>query len=1045
MLREFYGAVLPGQGHYALFEGPRKRHVWCESIDDLTRETERRADQPDLYFATASFHEPGHRTIENALYRRAFCFDIDAGADKFAKHGDKVYPSQREAVAALMAWVQSSRLRPAWVLSSGSGLHVYFLLTEDALVADWQPVAVSLKAMALAQGLRIDPAVTADPARVLRPPGALHRSGARVSVLAHDARSYSLERLADETAGFAPAPPKREKSANSIFLDAPIGPPRKLAKVVQHCEAMRHAVASKGDVSEPYWRAMLGIIKFTVEGAEAAHAASEGHPDYDYHATQQKFDRWNAGPSTCALFEAENPQACAGCKYRGRFKSPIVLGELNDEEVSAEPELAQSAASPLAPAEDTVEGWSTTDDEPDAPAPAEPWSGHLPEGYRIVAIPKGHMLVVKRQVKVDDPTNPGTPKTQAVDTQFSGVPFWFESWAVGTNDTDPALATFCVFDGARRTVSRYTMPTRNAAQRDAMLGTLAAQNVQVYPSNPTTKQLMEDYVKASLERIRAAGQRQKIAERFGTMHDEHGRIVVAQGRHLIHADGTVFEGVTQERLRARSAAYCLPLPENAEGKWGAAVWGSHIFPRARRHIEYLREFYSDPNFKPYQLAIMLAWGSPMLAFMQGSFHAGAPLPGFGLTVSLYSPRSGIGKTAAMSAAALAFGVPSAVVMQLDRKTATDNARQALLAQSGTLPCFMDEMEDVEARDLASLISSVGNGEPKKRLNKELSIIGGTKTALINVMSTNKSHRELAAADRGESPATQMRLLEIECSGVQHVSQDRRTEEAKARSALHDCAGAVGAIIHLAMCNMGSQALNEFGLKCSDEASRAVGGRQDGRFMWWALGAMIAVRRILRQAGLDVFDDAALIDEFQHWHDAGYEFATERLMPADGVDQLALLLGDLASKTLVTQSITDRRGKQRDDSKYDLPLNEHTPIEVQARSVLATRSIYVKTDAIREWAFKRRVSHQGIIRAGREAGVFEVSTKGEYIVREDLFRGTRMAQGVRVPVVKVLLDRLDPEAQLYVDNQLAENVRELRPRVSPERSASAPHTADPASG
>ncbi len=1041
MLRDFYGAVLPSQGHYALFDGPRKRHIWASDLDELTQQTESLADRPDIYFATASFREPGSRTTENALYRRAFCFDIDAGEAKYEKHGDKVYRSQQDAIAGLLAWVQVSRIGPSWVVSSGAGLHAYFTLTADVEVADWLPVAHALKAMALAQGLRIDPAVTGDAARVLRPLGALHRSGARVAVLFHEARSYSLERLAAETAGHAHAPPRREKSANALFLDAPIGPPRTLAKVVQHCAAMRQAVAARGDVAEPYWRAMLGVIKFTVEGAEAAHAASEGHPDYDYNATQQKFDRWTAGPSTCTLFEQENPEACAGCKFRGRVKSPILLGELNDEEVAANPEVVQAAAPQPTPAE--PEAWSVVDDAEPLPV-RDPWAGSLPEGFRVVQTPGGYMLVVKRQIKVDDETDPEHKKTVTVDAQFSGVPFWFESWAVGSDDTDPALATYCVYNAARRTVSRHTMPTRAAANRDSMLGALAAQNVQVYPSNPTTKQLMEDYVKASLERIRSASQRQKIADRFGTMHNEKGQVVVAHGRYLIHPDGTVLEGVTQERLRPRSQAYTLPLPESDAGRWEPEVWASHILPRARRHVEYLREFYSDPNFRPYQLAIMLAWASPMMAFMQGGFHPGTPLPGVGLTVSLYSPKSGIGKTAAMSAAALAFGPPSAVVMQLDRMTATDNARQALLAQSGTLPCFMDEMEDVEARDLASLISTAGNGAPKKRLTKELAITGGTATALINVMSTNKSHRELAAADRNESPATQMRLLEIECSHVQPVDQDRRTAEAKARSGLHDCAGAVGGVIHLAMCSLGSAALNELGLKCADRAARLVEGRQDGRFMWRALGAMLAVRAMLKRVGLEVFDDDELVDEFQRWHDAGYDFANDRLTPSDGPSQIAVMLGDLAAKTLVTFTVTDRRGK-RDETRYDNPLSDHMPSEVVARSVLDQHIISVKVDAVREWAFKKRVSYQGLIRAAREADLFEPDRKGSLTPRIDLFQGTRLAQGVRVPVLRVRVDRLDPAAVESLDAQVGDNVHELRPRVTPGQTASAPRSAGPAEG
>lgn len=1037
MLDQFYRAVLPEQGVYALFEGGRKRHVWCESIDELTRETENRSQQIDLYFATASFNAPTERTIANALYRRAFCFDIDAGEAKFEKHGDKVYPSQGDAVTALVRWASASGIRPAWVVSSGAGLHAYFLLDEDASVAEWAPVAKSLKAMALAQGLRIDPAVTGDAARILRPPGTLHHSGATVRVLASGNQSYALQRLATLTAGFAPAPPPvREKSANSIFLERPIGPPRVLSKVAKHCAAFGHAVSCKGDVSEPYWRAMLGIIKYTVEGADAAHAASEGHPDYDYDLTQRKYDAWTAGPTLCTTFEDENPQACAGCRHRGKFRSPIVLGELNDDEVAARPELKTAPAPAPAPVETPEEfsAFSSVDDEGDdlttpvvvVAASTTPWAEHLPEGFRCVAVPGGYMMVTKREMKVADETSPDgskSKKTVLMDAQFAAVPFWFESWAAGSHDGDQALATFCVYDKTRRTVTRYTMPTKVAAQRDSLLGVLAAQNVQVYPSTAANKQLMEDYVKASLERIRAAGQRQKILERFGTVFNEKGEVLVAQGKHLIQPSGVIVEGVVQEKLKSRGTAYRVPLPENLGGTWDKSVWTEHVAPRARRHIEYLREFYSDDNFKPYQLAIMLAWGSPMLAFMQGTFQPGTPLPGIGLTVSLYSPKSGIGKTAAMHAAALAFGTPSGLVLQLDRTNSTGNARQALLLQSGTMPSFMDEMEDVDAKDLANLISSVGNGATKNRMKENLQLTGGDPIALINLMSTNKSHRELVAADRNESPAVQMRMLEIECSGVIGVSQEQALAETEARGSLHDCAGAVGALIHYAMCSMGAEKLNRLGVMWADRARTLVQGSQDGRIMWRALGAMMAVRQILASLGLKVFEDQVLIDEFKRWHDAGYEFASERILPSEGQDLMSMMLSDLASRTLITLEETDLRKK---GAKPDMPLNDRVPDEVVARSVLSGHYVYVKTDAIREWAFKKRVSYRTILNRCREIGVIETGSDKKASMQVDLHKGTRASQGVRSFVVRVDLRRLGGDVEGTYARYMGDNVRELRP-------------------
>lgn len=1035
-LRAFYEAVLPAEGHFALFLAGRKQHVWADSLDDLVAQTERVADQQGVYFATASFNEPTSRKAENVAVRRSFCFDIDAGETKFLKHGDKVYRTQKSALRAVAQWIVKTHLLPRFIVSSGDGLHVYFTVPEALTTDEWLPLAEGLKNRAIADGLKIDPTVTADACRVLRPVGTPHSSGKTVAVLLKG-KSTSLDKLRKVTEGFQPTPKRR--SLNAEILEAPVGPPKSAAKIVQHCAAFAHVVSSRGNVPEPYWRAMLGLVKFTVEGADMAHQISSGHPDYDPDETDSKLERWTAGPTTCDTFAAENPEACAGCRYRGKVKSPIMLGELTVQELqrAPEPEPAQDSApveeETAEPEREEATPFQSQDEDDDEPQPAKTrheWDKFLPEGFRIAPLNGGFVMVQRRVVVEEAVTGEGMVRRE-VDVPFCNVPFWFDSWALGSSDTDQASALYRTYDPATKKTSSFTLPTRMVAKRDTLLTALASQNIQVFnPSNPNlAKAAMEDYVKASLERIRNAGQKPKIADRFGTFFTHSGEMVIAQGAHLISKNGVITEGVVQDKLRQRATAYRVQLPDNVSGVWPAEEWLTPTMERAKRHVDYLREFYADPNFAPYQLAIMLAWASPLLAFMQGTYHPGASLPGSGLTVSLFSVRSGIGKTACMHAAALAFGSPNGIVLQLDRTNSTENARQGLLLQAGTMPAFMDEMENLDPSEIASLVSAVGNGASKLRMTKETSLVGGVTTALVNIMSTNKSHRELVAADRTESPAVQMRLLEIDCSEVSPVDPERASAEGEARSKLHDCAGAVGALLHLAMCRAGAAALNKAGIECADKARELVGGQQDGRFMWRAFGAVLLARRLLKGLGLQVFELDTLTAEFRKWHDRGYDFTKQYILPSDGADLMSVFLADIDQYTLVTHGESQRHGGSTD--KVDLPLNDRMPNTVMARSVLSGRYVYVRADAFRDWCAKKRVSHQSVVQKCRALGVFEPT--GHSLTRQiDLYKGTKMAQGVRSTVYKILLDKLakdEPAASTA-------NVVELRRSEAREGPATA---------
>lgn len=129
--------------------------------------------QADVYLACAGYTTRDNRTQTNATGAFVFWLDIDVGAKKVAQ--GQGYATLEEAQAALnQACAQIGLPAANHVISSGGGLHAYFVLEEWVTKEQWQTTARQLKAVLAKVGLRADPACTADIARVLRIPGTLN-------------------------------------------------------------------------------------------------------------------------------------------------------------------------------------------------------------------------------------------------------------------------------------------------------------------------------------------------------------------------------------------------------------------------------------------------------------------------------------------------------------------------------------------------------------------------------------------------------------------------------------------------------------------------------------------------------------------------------------------------------------------------------------------------------------------------------------------------------------------------------------------------------
>jgi len=170
--QEFLKLVLPPEGVYCVFALEGKR-VHSQTFHNTQLEIDIAVDLLEekglnSFVAVGSFESARNRTAENVTHVRSFFLDLDCDptADD-AKH----YPSQKEAIVGLKQLVKDLKLPRPMLVNSGRGIHAYWPLTEAVPRAAWKAVADKFKAACLLNGMKIDPAVPADAARVLRAVG----------------------------------------------------------------------------------------------------------------------------------------------------------------------------------------------------------------------------------------------------------------------------------------------------------------------------------------------------------------------------------------------------------------------------------------------------------------------------------------------------------------------------------------------------------------------------------------------------------------------------------------------------------------------------------------------------------------------------------------------------------------------------------------------------------------------------------------------------------------------------------------------------------
>lgn len=716
----FLQKILPSSGHYVLAffrDGMKGKpsHTRCDSIEQLAAAARRVDDKGwQAFHACASFVEARKKTKafegrvvqveatraqDNVAFTRSQWLDVDVGEGKD-------YPTLKEAARAVAQLCKTLDLPLPMMVKSGRGLHCYWTFTKDLPKAQAEIVGRAFANALKAHEFRHDPSRTADTASILRPVGTHWRKeGAVEVILLRDAEPIPAKTFMRAIAQYIE--PQKPTMADVFGDEWSSGtrsyPPSSALRIVQFCGAMRHVVDRGGDVVEPLWRAMLGVVKHTVEGEDQAHEWSRGAADYDPSITQQKLDAWS-GPATCAYFAA-NCEACGSCPHSERVKSPIQLGyseEMPPQPKEPEPEAPK--AEPVEPLPDPVQSWARKQ-----PAELPFW----PKGY------SWNGEVMQKAV-------------QAEDGSVAWVPFSTRLvYPIQRHQLDDgtfAVKMCALINATRNQWREFDIPSKCVADARACAAALGA--FEIFAIGKNGKEIMRSSIQDILDNLM-----------------DHSVETLTYNGFGWHEDGFVL-GTT--RLTAKGPQPVLlgeRVPFKAKVDFGVA--GS-----AEEWAALIDTIYNRPGAEPYQFIILAAFGAPLVKLAGAKMWHGIPIALTG--------DSGLGKTTTCKVACTIYGDPEHLTLSANEQGTTMNALIKRVAIARNLPIILDEMTGRTPKEMQDMLFALSNGQPKERLITSGNMVEGDLSwDTISFITGNMNITGmLAQLDRVKADATQMRCFEI---------------------------------------------------------------------------------------------------------------------------------------------------------------------------------------------------------------------------------------------------------------------------------------------
>ena len=595
---EFWKGVLPPEGPYCVLGIVGVKQIHSQTFHTSLDEVKARVDHLDQkkinsFVALAQFKDDSNRTGANTICLKSLFLDLDCDPND-----PKKYPDQVAAIQDLKRFVKEAKFPRPITINSGYGVHAYWPLTETVPTRAWKRLADKLKSTCFMAGMKIDPAVSADSARVLRAVGTSNwkdrsnplpvevlNSAAPVDVSVFRALLNVSESPIDD----APTSRPLDDITKSLLANRPASFRLIIKKTIEGkgCQQLADAMMDQENTSEPIWRAALSIAQFCKDRDKAIHAISSKHPEYSATDTEAKAARIQ-GPYRCDTFGADNPKGCEGCIHKGKIASPIVLGRGEVEVATVEDNIVKSAV------------------EPD----------------KVYVIPEYPFPFVRGK------TGGIYVKAEDADGNPADKPVYENDFYLMHTVDDPIEGMSGLFrlhlphDGVRE----FLIPLREMIAKDVFGKRVSMQGISTVGKQ--MEQLMgysNMAVKAYLKLQRAA----KSRLQFGW------------------ADNFTAFIVGDRQITAKEVKYSPPSSQTlglvkAFRKEGTLEGWKKI-----------ASFYNQPGMELHMFTLFTGFGSPLVPFVNKRK---------GAVISLYSPGAGTGKTTTLHMINSIFGHPEELMM-----------------------------------------------------------------------------------------------------------------------------------------------------------------------------------------------------------------------------------------------------------------------------------------------------------------------------------------------------------------------------------------------
>ena len=717
---DFLTAVLPDQGTYCVTgidnEGTAQ-NIFVKDIESIEAEAKKLVSKKiNAFFAMATYkeNEKGElrRKQPNTQWLKSFWIDVDCGEGK-------PYADQREGLIALLQFQEETNLPDPFIVNSGNGLHVYWLLTEYVNQERWRPVARKLKAACKKFNFDVDRSVMSDSARILRIPGTYNfknpdnpkevvvdKRGTTVSIEDFEAALDELDLPAQRIS----------KPVNTDNLSetakALIGnKTSKFNKIVRKsingngCNAIRYIVTNQDSLEEPLWRAGLSIAWACEDGEKAIHTMSKKHPDYDPDETIEKASL-TLGPYTCETISEINPDLCEGCTQK--CTSPIQLGSEIRRDPAALFEESES--------EEVM--------EPD---------GSLPTQVVQQALYKPPFPYFRA-------ANGGIYRQDGSGDDATEVPVYEHDLYPIKRIHDPNDGESVVFrhhlpqDGIRE----FTIPLKKLMAGDSFRDFMGEQGVAGTANQ--MKEIMNYSIKFTKE-LQKLHKAHEARLQFGWADDKEAFIV----GHTTYTKN----GIEHNPASSTTADLIDHFtPRGQLGEWKKAF---NVLAR--------------PGMEALQLVAGAGFGAPIMEFTGLS----------GCTINLISNESGTGKTTAGYLALSVFGNPKETALIAED---THLAKLHRIGVMNNLCVMSDEMTNIAPDLLSNMIYSISQGRGRNRMekdsNRERKNISSWRTIFLT--NSNASMMSKLSKAKARPDGEMMRLIEIHVDRVYVEDADIQFEK-----------------------------------------------------------------------------------------------------------------------------------------------------------------------------------------------------------------------------------------------------------------------------